>query len=220
MAIRAILSLFLAVASAGAHAQNVSNGQSLFQSICSACHVSPPSPFDGPALAANNPALIKSAINGLIPNMSILRGQLNDSQLADIAAYIGSVLSPPATPPPSVPTPQFDYSDIWWNPNESGMGFNAVQHASGTLFGVIYAYEAPNRPVWYVLADGKWTADNVCSGALYHVTGSPASVAGFKPGDVTQVGIATLTFTDKDHGSLVYTVNGVQVTKLIERQPY
>jgi cytochrome c553 len=217
MAFRAILSLFLAVASTGAFAQSVSNGMTLYQTYCIVCHGSPP--FGGPELAANNPALIRAAINGLSGGAMKFLGQppisITDAQLADIAAYIANLESPP-----SVPTPQFDYSDIWWNPNESGMGFNAVQHASGTLFGVIYAYEAPNRPVWFVLPDGKWTADNVCTGALYHVTGSPASVAGFKLGDVTQVGTATLTFTDKDHGSLVYSVNGVQVTKVIERQPY
>jgi cytochrome c553 len=227
MAFRAILSLLLAVASAGAFAQSVSNGMALYQATCNSCHGTPP--FGGPELAPNNPVLIRAAINGAVPNvntsaMSFLRGFYSDAQLADIAAYIANLESAPSPGPspgpPPVPFPQFDYSDIWWNPSESGWGFNAVQHASNTLFGVIYTYEAPNRPVWYVLPDGTWTASNVYTGALYHVTGSPATVASFKLGDVTQIGSATLTFTDKDHASLTYSVNGVQVTKLIQRQPY
>jgi cytochrome c553 len=220
MAFRAILSLFLAAASAGAFAQSVSNGMALYQSTCNSCHGTPP--FGGPELAPNNPALIKAAINGAVPNvntsaMSFLRGFYTDVQLADIAAYIANLESPG---PPPVPIPQFDYSDLWWNPNESGWGMNLVQHASNNVFGVIYTYEAPNRPVWYVLPAGTWTASNVYTGILYHVTGSPANVTSFKLGDVTQVGSATLTFTDNGHASVTYTVNGVQVTKLIERQPY
>ncbi|MGZ5035644.1 MAG: c-type cytochrome [Usitatibacter sp.] len=219
MLLRAIAGLILAVGAATAHAQNVANGQALYAATCNSCHGTPPS--GGPELAPNNPSLIKSAINGLVPAMSFLRGMYSDAQLADIAAYIASLRpGAPPPPPPVNPTPQFDYSDLWFNPSESGWGFNAIQHASNNIFGVIYTYEAPNRPAWYVLPGGTWTAETIFTGLLYHVTGSPYNVTPFKPGDVRQVGTATLRFTDRDHASFTYSVDGVQVTKLIERQSF
>jgi mono/diheme cytochrome c family protein len=225
MAYRAIFSLLFACASAGAVAQNVADGQSIFQSVCSACHISPPVSFDPSAAAANNPTLIKEAIAGTAPlgvgNMAFLRGMFSDAQLADIAAYIGSVLAAPAPPtPPATPTPQFDYSDLWYNANESGWGLNLVQHASHTVFGVIYTYESPNRPVWYVMPQGLWTANNVLAGSLYEVSATGANSTAFKQGPVTQVGAATLTFSDQNTATFVYTVNGAQVSKTIQRQPY
>ena len=84
---------------------------------------------------------------------------------------------------------------------------------------MIFTYDAPNRPGWYVLPGGKWTANTIFTGALYRVTGAPGNVP-FKAGDVTQVGNATLNFTDKDHASFTYGVGSVQVTKLIERQTF
>lgn len=210
---RAGLFLVLALAGAGAFAQSVSNGRSLYAATCNSCHGTPPS--GGPQLAANNPSLIKSAINNLVPAMFFLRGVYSDAQLADIAAYIGSLQSPP--PPP--PTPLFDYTDLWWNPSESGWGFNIIQHPSNQIFAVIYTYIAPNRPMWFVLPGGTWTSSVTFTGGLYRVTGSPGN-APFKGGEVFQVGSATLLFNGANNATLTYSVDGVQITKSIERQPF
>jgi cytochrome c553 len=225
MAFRVILSLLLAAASWGALAQSVSNGMVLYQATCNSCHGTPP--LGGPELAPNNPSLIRAAINGVVPNvntgaMSFLQlSHFSDAQLADIAAYIASIESGPGSGPPPAPSPQFDYSDLWYNASESGWGLNLVQHApSNNVFGVIYTYEAPNRPVWYVMPGGTWTTSSIFTGSIYHVTGSPANVASFKLGDVTQVGSATLAFTDSNHATFTYTVNGAQVTKSVQRQPF
>jgi cytochrome c553 len=224
MAFRAILSLLLAAASAGAFAQSVANGMALYQATCNSCHGTPP--FGGPELAPNNPSLIRDAINGTVPNvntgaMTFLRGMYSDAQLADIAAYIATLESGPSPGPPPVPIPQFDYSDLWYNAAESGWGLNLIQHASNNIFGVIYTYEAPNRPVWYVMPGGSWTTTTIFTGSLYHVTGAPGNVP-FNPSAVavTGVGSATLAFTDVNHASFTYTVNGVQVSKSIQRQPF
>ncbi len=211
--------LLLILAVALAHAQSVSNGQALYASTCNSCHGTPP--LGGPELAANNPSLIRQAINGTVPGvntaaMSFLRGVYSDAQLADIAAYVGSIVS---NGPPAPPTPAFDYTDLWWNPSESGWGFNIIQHASNNIFGVIYTYAAPNVPMWFVLPGGTWTSPATFTGNLYRVTGSPGSRA-FKPGDVTQVGNATLLFSGANNATLTYSVDGVQVTKAIERQPF
>jgi cytochrome c553 len=214
MDLRAALALALALAGAPAFAQSVSNGQALYGQTCISCHGLPPQ--GGPELAPNNPSLIKSAINTLVPSMSFLRGMYSDSQLADIAAYIASLRSGVVTPPPP-PVPAFDYTDLWWNPAESGWGFNIIQHASNNIFAVIYTYDEPNRPMWYVLPGGTWTSPVTFTGNLFRVTGSPATLP-FNGGDVVQVGTATLLFSGANDATLTYSVNGVQVSKVISRQ--
>lgn len=223
MAFRATFVLLVAFVSTAAGAQSVANGKALYQTYCNVCHGTPPS--GGPELAPNNPALIRSAINGLSGGAMSFLGQppisITDAQLADIAAYIASLVSAPPPPPPTAPAPQFDYTDLWYNPAESGWGFNAVQHPSNNIFGVIYTYEAPDRPIWYVLPGGTWTANNIFTGAIYRVAGEPGNVP-FNSATVavTPVGSATLLFTDSNNATLTYTVSGTQVTKQISRQPF
>ena len=211
---RLALALFLALVGAGASAQSVSNGQALYNATCNSCHGTPP--VGGPQLAANNPSLIRQAINGLVPAMSFLRGVYSDAQLADIAAYINSIVNGGPPPPP---TPLFDYTDLWWNPNESGWGFNIIQHSNNKVFAVIYTYAAPNVPMWFVLPDGVWTSSSTYTGKLYRVTGSPGNAA-FRAGQVFEVGNATLLFNGANNATLTYSVDGVQVSKAIERQPF
>jgi cytochrome c553 len=219
MALRSIVFLALvAAASPGAFAQSAANGKSLYDGTCNSCHGTPPA--GGPELAPNNPSRIKAAINGGVPAMSFMRGMYSDAQLADIAAYIASLQSGGTPPPPAIPVPQFDYSDLWFNPNESGWGFNVIQHASNNIFGVIFTYDVPRRPMWFVLPGGTWTADNIFTGSLYRVTGAPGSAANFSVGAPVQVGTATIRFTDRDHASFTYSVDGTQVTRLIERQTF
>lgn len=211
---RLALALLLVLAGAQAHGQSVANGQSLYNGTCNSCHGTPPA--GGAETAANNPTRIKTAINGGVPAMSFLRGRYSDSQLADIAAYIGSLQGGGGG---GSTTPLFDYTDLWWNPAESGWGFNVIQHASNNIFGVIYTYDAPNRPMWFVLPGGTWTSSAIFTGKLYRVTGSPPNAA-FQAGAVFQVGNATLLFNGANNATLTYSVDGVQVTKAIERQPF
>ena len=218
MTTRLALALLLILAGAQAHGQSVANGQSLYQTYCIACHGLPP--IGGPELAANNPTLIRQAINTLSGGAMRFLGQppinITDAQLADIAAYIGTLQGGGGG---GSTTPLFDYTDLWWNPAESGWGFNIIQHPSNVIFGVIYTYDAPNRPMWYVLPGGAWTSSATFTGNLYRVTGSPGGQA-FKAGDVTQVGTATLLFNGANAATLTYSVDGVQVTKSIVRQPF
>ena len=213
---RSIMVLLLALAGTLAQAQSVANGQALYQGTCNSCHGTPP--IGGPELAANNPTRIKNAINSVVPAMSFLRGVYSDAQLADIAAYIASLQNGGGGGGGGT-TPLFDYTDLWWKPSESGWGFNIIQHASNNIFGVIYTYDAPNRPMWYVLPGGTWTSSATFTGKLYRVTGSPGNAA-FRPGDVTEVGTATLLFNGANNATLTYSVDGVQVSKVIERQPF
>jgi hypothetical protein len=75
--------------------------------------------------------------------------------------------------------------------------------------------------VWYVITGGSWTTSTIFTGSIYHVTGAPGNVP-FNPSatSVTLVGSATLAFTDANTASFTSIVNGVQVTKSIQRQPF
>ena len=217
---RSIVFALAVLAALGAHAQDASHGQTLYNQTCNLCHGTPP--VGGPELAPNNPALIASAINSLVPAMSFMRGLYSTQDLADIAAYIAQLEGKSPPPPPPTPAPQFDYSDLWWNPAESGWGFNVIQHgttASSVLFCVMFTYIAPEVPMWYVVPGGTWTSSTTFTGSIYRVTGSPPNLA-FKGGDVTSVGTMTILFTSQSTANLTFTVNGVTVTKAIQRQPF
>lgn len=206
---------FIAYTAVPAQAQNVSHGQSLYGQTCITCHGLPPS--GGPELAPNNPGLISQAINGLVPAMGFLRGVYSSSDLADIAAYIASLSAPP--PPPGPPVPAFNYADLWYDPAESGWGFNIIQHGTGTLFCVMFTYAAPGVPMWYVIPGGTWTSSTTFTGDVYQVTGSAANQP-FVGANATKVGNATLLFTSQGTANLTMSVGNTQVTKAIERQPY
>jgi hypothetical protein len=203
---------------ADAFAQDVARGQMIFSQNCQVCHGMPP--MGGPDRAGNNPALIRNAINGRVPAMSGLRF-LTDADLADIAAWIASLSAPP--PPSGPPVPAFDYTDLWYaGESESGWGLNIIQHASNNIFAVMYTYDAANRPVWFVLPGGTWTAPNIFTGAWYRVTGPSYLQQPFNSAQVDPraVGTATLNFSDAAHGTLTFVVNGTQVSKSIIRQPF
>ena len=204
-----------ALACGSAGAQSVTNGNTLYHSICVVCHGDPPR--GGPELAANNPTLIQQAIDSLVPQMAFMRGRFTFAQLTDIAAYIASVTG--AAPPPPPPVPTVDYTDMWYNANESGWGLNVIQHSSNVVFVVIFTYDTPSRPTWFVLPSGTWTSSTTYTGTLYQVAGAPANMAYVGPG-VTPVGTATLLFTSASTGNISYSVNGTLVSKAIARQSF
>jgi cytochrome c553 len=215
--LRCTLALLLtAFAAIPALAQDAVNGKAVFENFCVACHGSPPQ--GGPERAGNDPALISNAINGRVPAMAFLRAFISNKDAADIAAYIATLNRPP--PPP--PVPAFDFTDLWWaGESESGWGLNLIQHPSNNIFGVMYTYDLDHRPMWLVLPGGTWASPLLFTGKFYRVTG-PAPTGAFDPTRVrvVEVGSATLTFTDRDHGTFIYSVNGTQVTKAISRTPY
>ena len=195
---------------------SAAHGQQLYEGYCLVCHGSPP--IGGPERAAGNPTLIREAINGRVPAMAFLRTVVTDADINDIAAYLLQLANP--NPQPAVPA--FDFTDLWWDPAESGWGLNLIQHASNKVFGVMYTYEAPNRATWFVLPDGAWSSPFVYTGAIYRANGPAFNNPAFNPAlvRVTQIGLATLTFTDRNNGTFAFTVDGVRVTKTITRQPF
>ena len=113
--------------------------------------------------------------------------------------------------------PAIDYTDLWWNPDESGWGM-AITHQFGVMFLAWYVYDNTGKPIWYVAPDCV-VSGNACSGTLYRTTGPPLGPS-FDPAKVAvfTVGMVTASFADADNGTLTYTVNGVPGTKSITRQ--
>jgi hypothetical protein len=115
-----------------------------------------------------------------------------------------------------------DYTDLWWNPAESGWGVNLVQ-TDNFMFLTFFIYGQDHKPTWYtagLVLDGT----GAFSGGLYATTGTYYAQpwnAG-DAGTAQQVGTASFrpSSTNAYQATLTYVVNGVgTVTKAVERQP-
>jgi len=124
----------------------------------------------------------------------------------------------------SAATATVDYSDLWYNPSESGWGFN-MAHQSDTIFLTLFVYGADRSPTWYVASGMTYQplggADSF-SGQLFATTGTPFNVNPFVSSSVTAVSVGTVTFTatSATSGTLNYTVNGQNVVKSVVRQNF
>jgi hypothetical protein len=113
-----------------------------------------------------------------------------------------------------------DYTDLWWNPNESGWGLNLIQHPSA-IFAIWYTYDADGKRTWFNMSSGTWTSPTTYEGTLY-TTAGPGFDGPFDPNRVTRtpVGSARLTFSDANNGTWSFTVNGISGSKAIQRVPF
>jgi len=120
--------------------------------------------------------------------------------------------------PASATTYGTDYTDLWWNPAENGWGINLIQQY-GTIFATLFVYGTDNSPRWYVASQLEGSP-NSFSGTLYQTTG-PAFSAPWTGGQPpTAVGSMSVAFSGSNSGTLTYTVNGVTVSKTIQRQTW
>jgi hypothetical protein len=115
-----------------------------------------------------------------------------------------------------------DYTDLWWNPAESGWGINLVQSDS-FMFATFFIYGPDKKPIWYT-AGLTLDSNGNFNGAVYSTIG-PYYGGAWNPADVavTQVGSASFRPTSAYTGTLVYTVTtppalAATVTKAIQRQ--
>jgi hypothetical protein len=118
-----------------------------------------------------------------------------------------------------------NYSDIWWNPSESGWGVTIADHET-QLFAVWYTYDADGSPLWFTVPGGAFSSNRrFFTGDLYRATGS--SFAGtFDPAAVTvmKVGSATFDFAPgaatAGTATFSWTIGSVTRTRQIQRQPF
>jgi hypothetical protein len=110
-----------------------------------------------------------------------------------------------------------NYTDLWWNPNESGWGIN-IAHQGDTIFAAWYTYGTDGAPMWLVTTATK-TGPGAYAGDLYRTVG-PAG-----PGvQAAPVGAATFNFTNGNSATFAYSVQmagmaaATTQTKAITRQ--
>jgi hypothetical protein len=117
-----------------------------------------------------------------------------------------------------------DFSDLWWNRNESGWGAN-VAHQDEVIFMTLFVYGVDQRVRWYVASgmSSQGGADSATFfGPLYETVGPYLGDSIFDPGrvGVRNVGDAILRFHTVTNGTLTYSVDGVFVSKPVERQTF
>jgi hypothetical protein len=123
-------------------------------------------------------------------------------------------------------TQSTDFSDLWFNPDEEGWGVNLIQQ-SDIVFLTLFVYGANGQPTWYVgpatrLADPSTPGTVVFSGPLFAVTGPYFGASTFNESQVQprQVGNVAFAASAISVGAISYTVDGVSVTKSVQRQTW
>jgi len=122
-----------------------------------------------------------------------------------------------------------DPTGLWFDPAESGWGVGLAQQGD-TVFATLFVYDDAHRPAWYVASsmkdDGRETfvaAPPVFVGTLYRTSG-PVFSGPFDPKAVTSAAVGTISGTYTDFGGtrlvLQYTIDGVQVSKTLQRQAW
>ena len=127
--------------------------------------------------------------------------------------------------------PVANYTDLWWNPLESGWGLNIVHHPGNRVFATWFTYDAEGRPIWYVVPEGTWISPDAgpnganhsarqwFNGLVYRTSGPPAGA--IDPARVTAqlVGTAQFQFYEWDRMNAVLTIDGRTSRKSFQRQP-
>ncbi|MGE0355284.1 MAG: DVUA0089 family protein [Burkholderiales bacterium] len=112
-----------------------------------------------------------------------------------------------------------NYTDLWWNPAESGWGIN-LNHQGAIVFATLFTYGADGAPDWFVMSRGERQPDGSFRGELYRARGPVFHASPWSPITLTPVGTMQVAFPSENAGRLDYTVDGVAVTKSIERQRF
>jgi N-acetylmuramoyl-L-alanine amidase len=114
-----------------------------------------------------------------------------------------------------------DFTDIWWNPNESGWGVS-MTHQHSNIFIAWYTYDESGRAKWYVSSGCKLTNATItasCTGDLYSVTGGSPLTAPWVAGRTVPKpeGSITLQFSDASNALMTYTIGGKPYARLVTR---
>ena len=119
----------------------------------------------------------------------------------------------------SASTYSSEITDMWYIPAESGWGINVILQ-NNVAFVTFFVYDVNRNPVWYTatltdVGNFTWT------GPLYATSG-PWFGGPFPPSGVTvrQAGTATFALQLLNQAALTYTVDGVVVSKTLQRQTW
>jgi hypothetical protein len=126
-----------------------------------------------------------------------------------IAALVAATL-----PAAAQSVPNANYTDMWWNPSESGWGISFMQHTgSNQAYATWYTYDARQfdaasgqyKPLWIVMPGGTWTSPNRITGDAFVLNGTPYNQSGTNK-KITRVGTFSLTFSDASNGTFQYDI--------------
>jgi hypothetical protein len=121
-------------------------------------------------------------------------------------------------------TQSSEITDMWWNPAESGWGVNVILQRD-VAFLTFFLYDQAHAPVWYTAQlqyqGANASGASMWSGQLYATTG-PWYGGAFPSSQVSlrQAGAASFTLSTLNQAALSYTVDGVTVTKVVQRQTW
>jgi hypothetical protein len=115
-----------------------------------------------------------------------------------------------------------DYSGLWYAPSESGTAVMFEQSPlTRKLGGVLYFYEAPNRPVWYLLVPAAWTNASLTQNRLEirRTTGTPFDRP-YSAADSSSVAVGEMivNFTAPKAMTVTYTIG--TLTRTVEMQKF
>ncbi|MCM2327730.1 MAG: hypothetical protein NDI88_07585 [Lysobacter sp.] len=118
-----------------------------------------------------------------------------------------------------------EYTDLWWNPQESGWGANIVQQGE-TAFVTLFVYGPDGQPTWYVAPAARTFAFDGAGrpafrGTLYRTQG-PWQGGAFDPSKVSNAPVGQMIVEPVADGAIVlaYDAEGLAVTKRLVRQTF
>jgi hypothetical protein len=118
----------------------------------------------------------------------------------------------------------YDLSDMWWNPGESGWGVDFVQQRD-VIVATVYVQGPDGRPVWYngaLAFQGlqPQTHQITYSGDIYESDGAWFGATPYMRTGVRKVGTMTVVAPTRTTATVTYSVDGVEVTKSIQRYTF
>jgi DNA-binding beta-propeller fold protein YncE len=127
----------------------------------------------------------------------------------------------PACTAGGFPGPDPNYTDIWWNPGESGWGA-FITHQGDNLFLAWFTYDVDGRPLWLVGSNLVKTGSGTYSGALYRTRGPAWNTAPWNGAAVSvqPVGSASVVFSDPSNATFTYSAQGTSGAKSLTREAF
>ena len=117
--------------------------------------------------------------------------------------------------------PADNYSDLWWNPAESGWGVN-INHQADTLFATWFTYDIDGSAAWYVMSDAVRQPAGGFAGTIYRATGVSPTRVNNAPAITSLVAAGTgrFDFSSNTQGRFAYELAGVRQERAITRQKF
>ncbi len=113
-----------------------------------------------------------------------------------------------------------NFSDLWWGGNAGSTGWGLhISHLDSSMFATWYTYDSDREPVFQIGAMTRQPNGSFTGPLLRQPNGTPLLQINGQPasGSATQVGTATLSFSNGETGTFTTVLGGVMQTKAISR---